>query len=360
MKILEKHLFKNFLFIFLFCATFLYVIFIVGDIFGFLDEILRAGITAKSLFLFYYYMMPYIMTQLFPICCVLSSVFLLGNLNKTNEIIAMKANGISLLNILKPLMICSLVIGVIVFFMNELVVPKYMQRANRVRYEKLDAGKRSNTSSIKNIALYGQGQKMIFVKKFDLSTNTIHDIIIHSQDKDQKLVYKLTANKLMWKNNKWQGYDVFIYNLDKEGNFKGMPEIYDKKIIDLKETPLDFVNNQWQPQYMSFRQLHKYLRVFLGASQSAQKRLTVELYYKTAVPFACLVMLLVGAPFAMVTARGAAMVGMSKGILIALTYIPLTAICLALGKAGSIPPFLSAWLSNIILGGFGLYKICRD
>ena len=360
MKILEKHLFANFIFLFTFCSIFLYAIFIVGDVFGFLDEILREGISAKSLFLFYFYMMPFVMVQLFPVSCVLSCVFLLGNLNKNNEIIAMKASGISLFDILKPMIVCSLVVGAVIFLLNEAVIPLNMQKANRIRYEKLDVAKRKNTTTMKNIALYGQGNNMIFVKKFNLTTNTIDDIIIHSQDKNQKLLYKLTADKMFWTNNKWVGEGVVIYNVDDLGNFRGFPQMFDKKTIRLKETPLDFINNQWQPQYMSFDQLHKYLRVFLGGSKSAQKRLSVELYYKTAIPFSCLIMLLVGAPFAMVTARGAAMVGIAKGIFVSFTYIPLTAICLALGKSGSINPFISAWLANIILGTFGLYRILKD
>ena len=39
-----------------------------------------------------------------------------------------------------------------------------------------------------------------------------------------------------------------ICNVDKFGNFKGVPQMFNKKTIRLKETPLDFVNNQWQPQ----------------------------------------------------------------------------------------------------------------
>jgi lipopolysaccharide export LptBFGC system permease protein LptF len=62
----------------------------------------------------------------------------------------------------------------------------------------------------------------------------------------------------------------------------------------------------------------------------------------------------------MVTARGAAMVGIAKAILVAISYILVTAICLAFGKAGSIDPFISAWLTNISFGIFGLYRIFKD
>ena len=300
------------------------------------------------------------MTQIFPMSSLLACIFLLGNLNKTNEITAMKASGISLPVILRPILISSLIIGCLIFVLNELVVPQFMQKANRVRYEKLEVGKRSDTQSIKNIALYGKGNKMIFVKEFDISNERIKHIIVHAQDDKQNMTYKLTADTINWKNNKWYGNGVVVYKINPEGDFEGTPQIYEKKIIDLDESPLDFINNQWQPQYMSYRQLKNYLKIFLGGSQSAKKRLAVDLHYKTAIPFACIIMIIAGAPFAMVTARGAAMVGIAKGILVALCYVPLVALGLALGKSGVLPAPIAAWFANIILGSIGIYKIIKD
>ncbi|NQT22884.1 MAG: LptF/LptG family permease, partial [Candidatus Omnitrophica bacterium] len=79
------------------------------------------------------------------------------------------------------------------------------------------------------------------------------------------------------------------------------------------------------------------------------------LQYKLSLPFSCFVMILVAAPFTLVTSRGKALLGMAKGILMGLTYIPIVAVGLALGKGGFLPPVISAWSANIILGGIGIY-----
>lgn len=361
MKIIDRYIFANFICIFLFCTVFLYVLFVVGDVFGFLDEIMRERIGAGALVAFYFYMMPFIVTQIAPVSCLLSSVFLLGNLNRHNEITALEASGVSLLKIIRPMLIGASCIGVLLFLLNDKVVPPFMRIANKIRYEKLEIGKRGRSQSIimQNIALYGSRKEIIFAKKFDITKNTLEDVIIHTQDEPQQIMSKISAKFMLWKDGKWQGKEVVIYSIDNKGQFVGEPKIYKETEIPLRERPLDFVNNQWQPQYMGFMQLKRYLEVFLSGSKVAYQRFSVDLHYKLAFPFSCLVMILAAAPFTLVTQRGKALVGMAKGILIALTYIPIVAVGLALGKGGTLPPAIAAWSANIALGGIGLYLTLR-
>jgi len=359
MKIIDRYIFLSFISIFLFCLVLLYVLFVIGDIFGFLDEILREHIGVKALFSFYFYMMPFVLTQVAPISCLLSSVFMLGNLNKYNEITALKASGVSLFKILQPILMGACLIAVLIFILSDRIVPYSMRMATKVRYEKLEIGKRGPSQIIRNVALYGHGNKVIFTKRFDMQKKMLEDTIIHTQNLETGAISKTSAKTMVWENKRWLGKDVVIYHVNKDGEFLDTPEIYEEKEIALKETPLDFINNQWQPQFMSYAQLKKYLKVFLAGSKLAKRRFSVDLHYKFSFPFSCLIMIIAAAPFTLVTTRGGTLIGMAKGILVALTYIPLVAIGLALGKAGTLPPFLAAWFANITLGTLGLILTLR-
>jgi lipopolysaccharide export system permease protein len=81
------------------------------------------------------------------------------------------------------------------------------------------------------------------------------------------------------------------------------------------------------------------------------------LHYKLALPFTALITVLVGVPFSISTGRASALVGMAKGISIAILYLPVMAFCLALGKGGILPPFFSAWITNIVFIFIGIYFI---
>ncbi len=359
MIIFEKYIFKSFIVTFLFCVFILWTLYVIGDIFGFLDEILRERIPVSSLMAFYWNMTPFILTQLIPVSALIACVFVLGNLNRHSEITAMRASGISIWGMLRPMLMVAFVISLSVFVLNDKLLPPAMKAAGRIRYEKLDVGKRSQSSSIKihNIAVYGYGNRIIFVREFDIKNNIARDIIMHQHDTQNDLIRKISAFEMRWIDQKWLGKDVVIYKVNNKGEFIGEPAIHEEAFIDISETPTEFINNQWKPEYMSVAQLRRYMSVFETGSKRVYRRLLVDLHYKFAFPFTCMVLIIISAPFSLSTARGGALMGMAKGIVVALLYIPVMAISLALGKSGVFPAVFSAWFSNILFTGLGIYMI---
>jgi len=360
MVIISRYVFKSFITVFLFCLLILWLLYIIGDIFGFLDEILRERIPVLNLLSFYWNLTPLILIQIIPVSTLIASVFLLGNLNKHSEITALRASGISVWHILKPMLIVAFIVSLFVFIINDKVLPNAMRTANKIRYEKLDVGKRGKDKSIKirNVAIYGYGNRIIFAREFDVNNNILKDVIIHRHDMKNDLIFKISAREMYWtKDGGWNGKDVVMYEMNNKGEFIGTPQLYNETKMSVIETPIDFINNQWKPEYMSFDQLRKYISIFATGSKRAYRRFLVDLNYKIAFPFTCMITILISAPFALSTKRGGALMGMAKGIVIALLYIPVMAFGLALGKGGTLPPFLAAWLSNICFGGLGIYLL---
>ena len=360
MIITERYIFKGFIWTFLFCVFILWTLFIIGDIFGFLDEILRERIPISNLLAFYWYLTPFILTQIIPISVLIACVFVLGNLNRHNEITAMRASGISMWQILRPVLASAFIISLFVFILNDRLLPPAMRMANRIRYEKLDVGKRDKSQSIKiyNVALYGDENRIIFAREFDIQKSILRDVVIHQHDVKNDLILKFSINTIYWtKEKKWRGEGVVVYKMNSKGEFLGKPDIFEETDIALTETPTDFINNQWKPEYMSFAQLKRYINIFATGGRKTYRRFLVDLNYKIAFPFTCIVMILISAPFSLSTRRGGALLGMAKGIVIALLYIPVMAVGLALGKGGVLPAAVGAWLGNILFGGLGVYLL---
>ena len=83
--------------------------------------------------------------------------------------------------------------------------------------------------------------------------------------------------------------------------------------------------------------------------------LQVKLHGKVAFPFVCLVMTLLGIPFAFVVARRGALYGIGLSIFIAIVYWATLHIFDALGANAVLPPMLAAWAPNLAFGAAGLY-----
>lgn len=361
MKIIDKYMAKGFLAPFSWCMILFIVMAIIIDIFSFIDDIIKFKIPIASLAAFYYYYVPTIFLQVVPMAALLSTVYLLSNLNKNSEITAMKSSGISLWRILTPLLALGFLISTVVFMINDKVNPVFSKTANYIRREELESHKARETKPkiLKNIALYGMGNRIIFARDYDTEKKTLADIIIHQHDTEENLTSKITAQSGAWTGNAWKFNRVIVYKIDNSGRILTEPQFFEEKIIPLKERPSDFANMEWRADYMSYNELKTYINNFRNAGARLIRGLLVDLHYKTAFPFTSLIIILIGAPFAIVNTRGGVLIGIGMSIAIGLLYYASIAIFLAFGKAGLLPPIAAAWLGNIGFAVWGIYLVCK-
>ncbi|NQT32715.1 MAG: YjgP/YjgQ family permease [Candidatus Omnitrophica bacterium] len=360
MQLLEKYVFKGYIAAFLLCVVLLIVLGIIGDILGFIDDIFKHGISFASILSFYFYLAPFAFVNMVPFACLLSAVYVFNTLSKNHEVTAVIASGISLWKLLKPILLTTFVLCLITFIVNDRFVPKTMQKANQIRQEELEQGKSAYGSKIRDITVYGEGDQLIYAKAYSPKEKTLEGVIIHKQDQSHAIYEKVSARLVKWMGSgRWMGEDVIVFKVDGSGNFIGDPGVFKKKEIILQETPELFANNQWDPRFMSYRQLKRYLEIFNVGSPATVRRLLVDLNYKLSFPFAALITVLVGVPFCIETGRASALIGMARGITVAILYLPVMAVSLALGKGGVLPPVVAAWLSIVLFAALGAYYVNR-
>ena len=127
MKVIKKidiYLLKNFLGLFL--ATFFIAIFILLMQFMWMhmNDLVGKGIGVAVLSEFFVYATASVIPLALPLAILLSSLISFGNLAEKFELTAMKASGISLFRILRPLAIAVAILSVGAFFFSNNVLPK--------------------------------------------------------------------------------------------------------------------------------------------------------------------------------------------------------------------------------------------
>ena len=131
-------------------------------------------------------------------------------------------------------------------------------------------------------------------------------------------------------------------------------------IPTLKETPADFLKQRSSVSSMNIRELKLYIKRFKGSGAlAAMNSLKVDLHSRIAYPFACIVILFVGLPFALAGNRRKGLTFASVGIAlaIALLFYVVNAVGLALGTRGALHPILAAWLAPLLFLAAGFYII---
>jgi len=360
MKIIDRYIFGKFVIPFLYCLAMFISLYIIIDLFGHLDEILREHVSLRILMSYYASFIPFIFVQSAPMSMLLSTIYLLGDLNRHNEIIAFKASGINSWKLMKVILYTGLLTSILVFAVNDRIVPKTSAISSSIKQDRIENIKKHGTGkAVKDLALYAVGNRIILVRYFDTEKNILKDLLIHQHDRRQNLTYKVTADSATWKDGKWYGRSVSTHRLDSAGRIIGDPSFYERALIEIEETPEQLLSQRWSTDLMTYGQLASYVKRFGKASAKTQRRLLVDLHHKIAFPLVNLIIILVGASFALKVKRGGALTGIGVSVIIGLGYYALMAISLALGKGGILPPFLAAWLANITFGGMGLFMMRR-
>jgi lipopolysaccharide export system permease protein len=128
---------------------------------------------------------------------------------------------------------------------------------------------------------------------------------------------------------------------------------------ELHLQPTDFRRIVRKSEEMSFRQLLAYVRK-VEAEGYAATVYRVDLYGKSAYPFVCIIMALVGIGL---TARKRLHQGLpvsiTYGIGIGFLYWVFQSFCLSLGYGGILPPVLAAWMANLVFLCGGLLLVMQ-
>jgi lipopolysaccharide export system permease protein len=120
-----------------FFLTFFVVIFILLSQFmlKYLDEIVGKDLDSTVIAQLIFYFSVYLTPQAFPLAVLLSSLMTFGNLGEHFELIALKSSGISLIRVLVPIFVFTLLLTGAAYYSNNYIVPKANLKAFSLLYD---------------------------------------------------------------------------------------------------------------------------------------------------------------------------------------------------------------------------------
>ncbi len=364
MRILDRYVLSSMLKVFTTCILVFLLLTVIMDLFSHLDEIFKQKVGFDLLVLYYLNFLPIIFVRIAPFAVLLGCLYSLGVLNRNNEIIAMRTAGLSIFQINRTLIIFASLTSILVFLVNDKFVPQseITKQILKTQMSQEDSENAEPEKTVKNLSIYGLKNRLFFINKFIVSKNTLEGITILEQDNLANLRKKIVASKGTYKDGLWYFYECITYFFNKDGRLKGEPVYVPEQLMDITETPSSFLKQQQRPEFMSISQLNDYI---LKLSRSSIKivgknliSLEVDFASRFFMPLTSLVILFVGIPFSLVMRRNAnALFSFGIALLLGGLYYFVDAFSIAFGKAGLIPPVLSAGLAHLLFLGLGLYLI---
>jgi lipopolysaccharide export system permease protein len=359
MRLLERYLLRFFIGPFFSCLLIFILLFVVIDLFSNLADILKENLPPAIILKYYFTFLPIVFVQSSPYAVLLATIYALGLLNRHQEIIAMQAAGISLLRILRPLIFFGLLISLASFYVSEKLVPQALIVSQVIKEENLEKNRDlpKKPQVLYDVGLYGTDGRLFHINKYEHDKKILYGVTVLEHDSHQRVKAKISAQRAEWLAGRWVFYNLISNSYEKQDQAKIKPEVAAEKIMDIPETPTDFLRQAESPDSMTYLQLKDYIKKFSFATSGTMRKFRVGLAKKIAFPFMNLVMVILGAPFALGAIRSGALFGVGTVIFISLIYYALSSVCLALGNEGVLSPLLAAWLPNLLFSALGLIYI---
>lgn len=350
--ILDKYILKQVIEMFIMGVfVFTSIIFASDTFITLIKQISLYGIPFKVALMIIILNLPSVFVMTIPMGVLLATVMTLNRLSLASEITVMRSCGIGLNRIAKPIFVFAIVMSIASFAINETIVP-------------------ITTKQSKDLALWALGQKnipegkqnFIFKELNDIGglkrlfyvgnckDKTLHNITVLDLSKNDT-VQVLQAQDGKTSPSGWEFNRGAIYTVANEGKILNTTFFENSTAqfgVDLSRELSQSVAKEH-----NFISLLKYITQNPDKVSEKRNIYLIELFDKIALPITTIVLVLIGVPLAITPPRVRYNRGFLFSILIIFAYYLLRALSISFGEAGSLNPFLAAWLANIVLSVIG-------
>ena len=333
-------------------------VYVLIDFFEKIDNFMEKGKSMGLVVKFFLLNIPFILEQMGPVCILLAGVLTLGILNHSNELIALKACGISLRKIVAPIVAAGVVFSLLLLTMSQFVLPKTIAATNKIWIEEVKG--RVPLGIFRNGRYYYQsGNGFYSFVRPDPKKHEFLNFSYSTWDNEHRLTSLIAAEKAAWRDGTWTLHNGQLQTGTEGETFK--TDIFKKRDYEIPGHPADFFIPEYRSQELSLTGL------FLDAKRKQSKaeagRAWSEFYGRIFYILLGLPLLLLGLPILLIVYRKwgrdlSLAIPVSCGLAFACWGIWGTLQSLA--KAGYLPPLLAASTVHIIIGITAVYFLLRE
>lgn len=348
---------------FLFGILIFVLIFVAGDLlFQAAKLIIEQGVAFGVVVRLFFYRLPGVVALTIPMSSLLATLLGMSNLNAGSELIALKSLGIPFRRILQPVIIASFLISACGLIFDETLVPFASIAAdNLMKYEIM---KNQAVAIQQKVFLReeenGTLRRVLYIDELDPNKGTMSGVMMH-EFQDGRLSATLNARHGMWQDSQWWIEDGRIYSVNNDGEISLLLR-FERQKLALRLSPSQLQSSTRRPSDMSAHELWSYINQ-VGSFNMDLSKLWVLFHLKLAVPWACMIMAILGAGFgASRRGRSGGGVGFGISVVFVFAYYVIMSLCRALGESGNIPPALAGWGPNcvfIVIALFFAWRVDR-
>lgn len=325
------------------------------------EEILKKRVPIFQVIKLITYSLPFVIAQSAPFATLVGFLMCIGRLMTDNEILIIRASGLSYKLILLPVLALGMIISIISFGINDFLLPLGTLSYNRLYKEIIysNPGVELESNSIKRM----QNSTLIIgqVKDRDVSDLLFFDtdangnqriisagktVIVNPSDPTILMQLKMTNPFLTIINKKERE------SLDYLKSDEALMNVFSSTLFPKSSTGTN-------PREMTSYDLSKRIKDMKTKPEKFTTRqinvFEVEFFKKYSLPFGSLFFALLAMPLAILFGKvNGQTIGLIVGVLISVLYWAMLILGQTFGIRNGVNAFLAMWLPNILVGVSGL------
>lgn len=336
-------------------------IFLLTKILDITNMIVNYRISLFDVMLLLIYSMPHFLEFVIPMSVMTTVLLTFFRLSSDNEIVALKAGGVSIYKLLPPVLLFCLIGCMLTGFMTI-----YGLSWGRLSFKKL-----TYEVALSNVNI-GMKERtfndnfegvMLYMNKIDLKNKALMDIFIEDQ-RTRNIISTIVAPR----GEMYSEPDKLLFHLRLHNGTINQVDIENKTVhsitfdtydinLDLKKS-VTTKKERKDEKEMNIAELNKYLKDTVNKDAKYYAAL-IEFHRKFSIPFACFALGLLGVPLGVQSKSAKRAFGLGFGLIFFLLYYLMLSAGWVFGEAGVYPPLIGMWMPNIVIGGIGLYLFVR-
>lgn len=342
-----------------FFASFLIMncVFFLVKLIPFLNFVLELNIGLADFIRLFSYLFPNMFLYSIPMAAMMGITIGFSRLANDSEILAFKASGISIYQILPPVAIVATLIALLTSYFSIVLIPVSEVAMKQLTYqllkEKIDKGIQEHQFT------EALGDLVVYVGKIDKETGEWRDVWV--SDMRGQVIPTITMAST---GNMKSDVDKMKVTIVLRNGSLHRPDIPNSQIVQFDKYQLNIPLQPPAGSATSFNrgtltmpELLEKGKEFGGTSTEKGRVLLIEYHKRLVLPVGCLVLCLMGLPLGLQAGPRKRAVGIPIGLALFILYYMLFTLVKMMAKENTVPIALAMWSPNLLFFLLALFCI---
>ncbi len=358
MNIIDRYIARQFLVTFLFALASFAALFILINLIENLDVFMDRHVAVGKIVLFYLSGLPDTFLLTTPLSVLLASLFVTGKLSMQCELPALKSAGVSLSRLMKPFLVVAFLITCFNMLNSCLIAPSTYDWSKGFEKRHLKSKKNDDQGPLH---IRESRNRILTVGEIGPDRRSASSVSLE-EFSGSSIVTRVDADSMKYLSSgkRWVFYNTKTRYFSARGEHLVTNPGTDTLNLSLSKNSFRMIDAD--PDEMNIVQHINFIQQKEKSGLSGLEKARVKLQTKLALPFASMIIVLIGVPLSTKKKRSGLALEAAISLLVGFLYLGMSRTLSGIAYNGLIDPMVAAWLPNLLflLTGLLLYRSANE